>query len=73
MEDVLPAVLPPSTRHDRFDALWERLCGDLPPLEAEPWREIPWKLSLLEARRVAAAERKPLLMLVRSGHPLGCT
>jgi hypothetical protein len=38
----------------------------------EPWQSIPWRLSVLEARAQAAQERKPVYMLVRSGHPLGC-
>jgi hypothetical protein len=38
----------------------------------EPWQTIPWRLTLLEARAHAARERKPVYLLVRSGHPLGC-
>jgi hypothetical protein len=38
----------------------------------EPWQEIPWRLTLLEARADAVREKKPVYMLVRSGHPLGC-
>jgi hypothetical protein len=38
----------------------------------EPWQAIPWQLSLLEARAQAAKEKKPIYMLCRSGHPLGC-
>src|SRR5262245_57821857 len=38
----------------------------------EPWQTIPWQLSLLEARALAAKENKPVYMLSRSGHPLGC-
>ena len=38
----------------------------------EPWQEIPWQLSILEARARAAKEKKPVYLLVRSGHPLGC-
>jgi hypothetical protein len=38
----------------------------------EPWQAIPWKLSLLEARAQAVKEKKPVYMLCRSGHPLGC-
>ena len=41
-----------------------------PPDEA--WRDLPWHTSLLEARAQAAKEKKPVYMLVRSGHPLGC-
>lgn len=38
----------------------------------EPWQSIPWNLSLLDARSQAAKEKKPIYMLCRSGHPLGC-
>lgn len=38
----------------------------------EPWQTIPWQLSLVEARALAAKENKPVYMLCRSGHPLGC-
>ena len=38
----------------------------------EAWQTVPWKLSLLEARAQAVQEKKPIYMLCRSGHPLGC-
>jgi hypothetical protein len=38
----------------------------------EPWQSIPWKLSLLDAQAQAAKEKKPIYMLCRIGHPLGC-
>jgi hypothetical protein len=38
----------------------------------EAWQEVPWRLSILEAQAAAAKEKKPVYMLVRSGHPLGC-
>jgi hypothetical protein len=38
----------------------------------EAWQAIPWHLSLLEARAQAAIEKKPVYMLSRAGHPLGC-
>ena len=41
-----------------------------PPQDA--WEGLPWRLSLLEACAAAAEEKKPVYMLVRSGHPLGC-
>lgn len=39
----------------------------------EKWREIPWMVSLWEARQKAAAEGKPILLWEMDGHPLGCT
>lgn len=38
----------------------------------EAWQNIPWRLSITEAQAAAAKENKPIYMLVRSGHPLGC-
>src|SRR5690348_2331400 len=37
----------------------------------ERWAEIPWIADLTTARRKAAQERKPLLMWVMDGNPLG--
>ncbi len=50
-----------------FERLHKDLCS-----AREPWQEIPWRLSLLDAQALAAKENKPIYMLVRSGHPLGC-
>ena len=38
----------------------------------EAWQDIPWHLSILEARAKAAKENKPVYMLCRAGHPLAC-
>ena len=46
--------------------------GKLAPPAKEPWQGLPWKLSVLEAQAEAAKAKKPVYMLVRSGHPLGC-
>lgn len=54
------------------DAEFEKLHRQLQPPAGELWRTIPWKTSILEARALAAKEKKPLVMRVRSGHPLGC-
>lgn len=42
-----------------------------PPAEAA-WRDLPWHTSIVTAVQAAARDNKPLYMLVRSGHPLGC-
>jgi hypothetical protein len=42
-----------------------------PPAE-EAWRTLPWQESVTKARAIAAREKKPVYMLVRSGNPLGC-
>ncbi|HZN32488.1 MAG TPA: hypothetical protein VFB80_01670 [Pirellulaceae bacterium] len=52
-------------------AEFQKLHDELTP-EAAAWEAVPWRLSVLEACAVAAKEKKPVYMLVRSGHPLGC-
>ena len=39
----------------------------------EPWRQIPWKTSLLDAQQTAAQVNKPIFIWAMDGHPLGCT
>jgi hypothetical protein len=39
----------------------------------QPWATIPWKYSITEARRLAAATRKPIFMVINTGNALGCT
>jgi hypothetical protein len=50
-----------------FDKLHKELTS-----AKEPWQSIPWQVSLLEARTLAARDNKPVYMLCRAGHPLGC-
>jgi len=57
---------------DLTDREFEQLHRELQPPRDEAWRTLPWKLSVLEAQEQAAREKKPVFMLVRSGHPLGC-
>jgi len=45
----------------------------LRPAADEPWRTIGWKISLLDAQRIAAKEGKPIFIWAMDGHPLGCT
>jgi hypothetical protein len=51
---------------------FERLHRRLQPPADEPWRRIPWRVSLLEARNEAARAGKPLFIWAMDGHPLGC-
>ena len=44
-----------------------------PTREESRWTRIPWLTSLWEARRLAAAKGKPILLWEMDGHPLGCT
>jgi hypothetical protein len=54
-------------KHAEFDKLHKELSS-----AREPWQSLPWQLSLVEARNKAARDNKPIYMLCRSGHPLGC-
>jgi hypothetical protein len=42
-------------------------------LQSQPWTTIPWKYSITEARKQAAASKKPIFMVVNTGNALGCT
>lgn len=53
-------------------AEFTRLHQQLRPPAEEGWSSIPWKTSLVQACVQAAREKKPLFMVVRAGHPLGC-
>jgi hypothetical protein len=44
----------------------------LTPATDEPWKTIPWQVSLLEAQKMAAQEKKPLFIWAMDGHPLAC-
>ena len=44
-----------------------------PSAEEEAWRKIPWRADLLEARREANEQGKPIFMWIMNGSPLGCT
>ena len=48
------------------------LLDSLKPPTAELWRDIPWKVSLVEAQNLAAKEKKPLFIWSMDGNPLGC-
>lgn len=67
LSPVLGAPAAPGLKDAEFEDLFQRL---RPPAEA--WQSLPWHTSILQARGLAARERKPIYMLVRSGHPLGC-
>ena len=52
-------------------AEFDKLHNDLTTAK-EPWQTMPWHLSILDARAQAAKDNKPIYMLCRAGHPLGC-
>jgi hypothetical protein len=55
------------------DAKFTELHKQLRPAKDEPWRTIPWRISLLDAQKAAAKEGKPIFIWAMDGHPLGCT
>ena len=70
---VLSAVVIGVTAAGAIDeAEFVKLHDQLKPPAGEAWRELPWQGSVTGARALAAKEKKPIYMLVRSGNPLGC-
>ena len=51
----------------------QELLSELQSGEKAVWRTIPWKLSVLDARREAIDQDKPIFIWAMDGHPLGCT
>jgi hypothetical protein len=39
----------------------------------QPWASIPWRYSITDARKLGAATRKPIFMVVNSGNALCST
>ena len=57
-------------RPEQFD----RLHALIKPAPGEDrWAQIAWQTDLWEARKLAAAQGKPILLWEMDGHPLGCT
>jgi hypothetical protein len=44
----------------------------LQPPKVEPWKSIPWHISIVEAARQADKEGKPVFLWQADGWPLGC-
>ena len=51
---------------DTFDSLRSQL-----RLKNNPWATVPWKVSVSEARELAAGSRKPIFLVVNTGNCLG--
>ena len=51
---------------------FNKLHKEVRPPKDEVWRTIPWKLSLVEAQRLAATEQKPIFLWAMAGNPLAC-
>ncbi len=61
---------------DRATTSVEKLAGLQALIKPQPgeaeWLEIPWEIDVLEARKKAAAQGKPIFFLTAGGHsPLG--
>ena len=57
---------------DFSDADFRALHKQLQPGD-EPWRTIPWRISLPDAQRHSVKTNKPIFIWAMDGHPLGCT
>jgi hypothetical protein len=69
---ILPVLLSLIAPQGLSDAEFKALHQQLQPPPEEGWSSIPWKTSLVQACVQAAREKKPLFMVCRAGHPLGC-
>ena len=61
----------PDTRRltdDNFPTIFDAL----QPPKVEPWKSIPWHISLVEAAQQAEKEGKPVFLWQADGWPLGC-
>jgi hypothetical protein len=66
-------ALSASSQTSGFDETeFVQLHKQLAPTTDEGWSSIPWKTSLVQACVQAVREKKPLFMVCRAGHPLGC-
>ena len=54
------------------DANFPTIFDALQPPRVEPWKSIPWHVSIVEAARQAEKEGKPVFMWQADGWPLGC-
>ena len=71
---ILVAAMPRIASADVLtETRFEELHQQLRPSPGEPWLTIPWKLSVLDAQRIAAEQNKPIFIWAMDGHPLGCT
>lgn len=43
-----------------------------PRAEETRWEQIPWRVDLWDARRLAARTGKPIMMWEMDGNPMGC-
>ena len=70
---VCTSLVNPTFADDLTEGEFRRLHALLRPDPDEPWRRVPWKISLLDAQKAAAKQQKPIFIWAMDGHPLGCT
>ena len=51
---------------------FKKIHEQLKPPANEPWRSIPWKVSLVEAQNQSVKDQKPIFIWSMDGNPLGC-
>lgn len=54
------------------DANFPIIFDALQPPRVEPWKSIPWHISIVEAAHQAEKEGKPVFLWQADGWPLGC-
>jgi hypothetical protein len=55
-------------------ANWEKAHAVIrPQADEDKWMAIAWETDILEARKRATTEEKPIFLWEMDGHPLGCT
>ena len=64
-----PRIEEPGISEQEF----QKLLLEIDTPQDKTWRQIPWKISLLDAQKEAATSRKPIFIWAMDGHPLGCT
>ena len=70
-EEKSKAPAAPDT--DRLtDANFPTIFDAVQPPRVEPWKSIPWHISIVEAARQAEKEGKPVFLWQADGWPLGC-
>lgn len=65
---LLPYFLNAQLSEQQF----ENIRKELTPDKNEAWKSIPWKLSVLEAQKLAVENQKPIFIWAMDGHPLTC-
>lgn len=54
-------------------SLQDRIAAVRPTAEEEKWLQIPWRLSVAQARQDAQRQGRPLFLWIMNGSPMGCT